>query len=45
MLSAKQSIKELKGMGGESCIVTTDMSKATGTKKPSESQKAKGFWQ
>ena len=36
-----------KGIEGEewkSCIVTTDMSKATGDKKPSESQNAKALW-
>ena len=40
MLSAKQSTKELGWKNGKSCIVTTEI----GAKKPSESQKAKGFW-
>ena len=38
MPSAKQPTKELKGKNGKSCVVTTDMSKATGAKKPSEGE-------
>ena len=43
MTSAKQSTKELKGKNGKCCIVTTEMSKATGAKKPSESQKSESL--
>ena len=43
--SAKKSTKESKGKSGKSCICHyREMSKATGTKKPSESQKAKALW-
>ena len=40
--SAKQSTKELKERNGKLCIVTTELHRLAGAKKPSESQKAKG---
>ena len=41
MLSAKRSTNELKGKDWEElCCHCRDMSKATGAKKPSESQKS-----